>query len=123
MGVVEGIVSLVKEYITVENLMCIPFLMLLGRCLKRSGRISDSLIPNLLACTGIACSFIFSLAANTPQTILQWIVLFIVGLGQGYFCAMASIGIHQMFKQHKAFKILSSFSGEEETKTDNKEEG
>lgn len=114
MDIVDGIVELIKSYISMENICMIPFLILLGRQLKKSKRVDDTLIPDLLIFTGIAFALVFGLSSNTPINILQWVILFATSIGQGYFTALVAVGVHQQLKQRKAFKMLSSFSGEEE---------
>lgn len=109
--IVDGIVELIKSYINFENIVMIPFLMLVGTKLKKSVKISDNLIPDVLVCLGIAGACVISLSANIPANAFQWIVLIMVAIGQGYFTGLAAVGVHQQLKQRGALKQLSSFDG------------
>lgn len=116
MDIVDGVVSLVKEYISVENISAIPFLILIGNKLKRSKRVADNLIPDILSLLGVCCSLVFGLSNNRPYDIVSWLVLVIVSVGQGYFMGMCSVGIHQQFKQRKVYEILDVYDNDEPRK-------
>ncbi|WP_069997739.1 phage holin family protein [Cellulosilyticum sp. I15G10I2] len=111
MNETESIASIIREYITVETFYTIPFLMWLGMVLKKSKKIDDSLIPEVLAYIGIAISTMACLSMNKPDDVMRWVLLFVTAIGQGYFAAAASVMLHQILKQRKAFKILKTFDG------------
>ncbi len=113
MSETESIASIIREYITVETFYTIPFLMWFGMVLKKSRKIDDSLIPEILAHIGIAISTMVCLSMNRPEDITRWILLFVTAIGQGYFAASASVMLHQILKQRGAFMKLKSFDGKE----------
>lgn len=103
--------NLIGTYFSPEFVYSIPFLILVGRGIKCSNRIDDSLIPTILFLLGTTTSVIISLATNQPCTIFQWISLAITSLGQGWLAGLTAVGTHQLFKQSKLFKQFSTFDG------------
>lgn len=103
--------SLISTYFSPEFVFSVPFLILIGRAIKKSKRIDDSLIPAILTVSGVLTSAIITLASNTPETIFQWLTFFITCLGQGWLAGLSAVGAHQLFKQSKMFKQFSDFDG------------
>lgn len=103
--------SLISTYFSPEFVFSVPFLILVGRAIKKSKRIDDSLIPAILTVSGILTSAIITLASNTPETIFQWLTFFITCLGQGWLAGLSAVGAHQLFKQSKMFRQFSDFDG------------
>lgn len=116
MNETESIASIIREYITVETFYTVPFLMWLGMMLKKSKKIDDSLIPEVLAYIGIAIATMVCLSMNRPEDAMRWTLLFVTAIGQGYFAAAASVMLHQILKQRGAFMKLKSFDGKDEEK-------
>lgn len=107
----EEMMSLISTYFSPEFVFSIPFLILIGRGIKKSKRIDDSLIPAILTISGIFTSAVITLASNTPETIFQWLTFGITCLGQGWLAGLSAVGAHQLFKQSKMFKQFSDFDG------------
>lgn len=107
----EEMLSLISVYFSPEFIYSIPFLILVGKAVKKSTRIDDSLIPTILFILGICTSAIISLANNQPYTVFQWGSLIITTLGQGWLAGLTAVGTHQLFKQSKLFKQFSTFDG------------
>lgn len=107
----EETMSLISTYFSPEFVFSIPFLILIGRGIKKSKRIDDSLIPAILTVSGILTSAIITLASNAPDTIFQWLTFGITCLGQGWLAGLSAVGAHQLFKQSKMFKQFSDFDG------------
>ena len=113
MSITEGAVALIKEYFSMEFLVLIPFLLLIGLKLKKSKRVSDSLIPRILCYIGVGGCLVISMSQNQPINIYQWITAFIVGIGQGFLAGLCAVGLHQLFKQRKVLDLLDSFGGDD----------
>lgn len=103
--------SLISTYFSPEFIYSIPFLILVGKAIKKSTRIDDSLIPTILFILGVCTSTIISLANNQPFNIFQWASLVVTALGQGWLAGLTAVGTHQLFKQSKLFKQFSTFDG------------
>lgn len=113
----QEIVYSFKEYLSPELIFMIPFLMVIGRGLKKSKRINDSLIPTILSCIGIPIALVTSLANKyEPMNTIQIIVWVMMSIGQGVFLGATSVGVHQFLKQHQEYKKLKTWEGKEERK-------
>ena len=111
----QDIVLSFKEYLSPELVFMIPILVVIGKGLKKSTRISDSLIPTILSIIGIPIALITSLASRIdPMNRIQIIVLILMSTGQGVFLGATAVGVHQFFKQHSEFKNLKQWESKEE---------
>lgn len=106
-------ISLFKEYIAMENLFFIPFLLFVGKCIKKSTRIDDTMIPNILGVLGIFLCSLVSFATNQPITWINWVILITVSIGQGICVAGVAVFINQWLKQKDKYKQMSGFDGED----------
>lgn len=110
----EGLVISIKEYISPELVYMIPILIVIGSGLKKSTRVSDTLIPLILSCLGIPIALVVSLASKyEPMSAYQIVVWLLMGIGQGIFLGAASVGVHQFFKQHGEYKNLKTWETKE----------
>lgn len=111
----QDIVLSFKEYLSPELVFMIPILVVIGKGLKKSTRISDSLIPTILSIIGIPIALITSLASRIdPMNRIQIIVWILMSIGQGVFLGATAVGVHQFFKQHSEFKNLKQWESKEE---------
>lgn len=111
----QDIVLSFKEYLSPELVFMIPILVVIGKGLKKSTRISDSLIPTILSIIGIPIALITSLASRIdPMNKVQIIVWILMSTGQGVFLGATAVGVHQFFKQHSEFKNLKQWESKEE---------
>lgn len=111
----QDIVLSFKEYLSPELVFMIPILVVIGKGLKKSTRISDSLIPTILSIIGIPIALITSLASRIdPMNRIQIIVWILMSTGQGVFLGATAVGAHQFFKQHTEFKNLKQWESKEE---------
>lgn len=111
----QDIVFSLKEYLSPELVFMIPVLVVIGKGLKRSTRISDSLIPTILSIVGIPIALITSLANRMdPMNKIQIIVWILMSVGQGVFLGATAVGVHQFFKQHTEFKNLKQWESKAE---------
>lgn len=111
----QDIVLSFKEYLSPELVFMIPILVVIGKGLKKSTRISDSLIPTILSIIGIPIALITSLASRIdPMNRVQIIVWILMSIGQGVFLGATAVGVHQFFKQHSEFKNLKQWESKEE---------
>lgn len=111
----QDIVLSFKEYLSPELVFMIPILVVIGKGLKKSTRISDSLIPTILSIIGIPIALITSLASRIdPMNRIQIIVWILMSTGQGVFLGATAVGVHQFFKQHSEFKNLKQWESKEE---------
>lgn len=95
----QEITLLIKEYISPELVWFIPFLYLSGNVIKKSKRIDDTLIPNILIVLGIFLSALVSITNNKPNGWMQWVVLSAISIGQGGFLAAMPVLLNQIIKQ------------------------
>ena len=110
----QDIVLSFKEYLSPELVFMIPVLVVIGKALKKSNRISDSLIPTILSVVGIPIALITSIANRIdPMNKIQIIVWILMSIGQGIFLGAASVGVHQFFKQHTEYKNLKTWEEKE----------
>lgn len=110
----EGLVISIKEYISPELVYMISILIVIGSGLKKSARVSDTLIPLILSCLGIPIALVVSLASKyEPMSAYQIVVWLLMGIGQGIFLGAASVGVHQFFKQHSEYKNLKTWETKE----------
>lgn len=109
---IDEAVNILKEYISMENVFFIPFLIFIGRCVKKSKRIDDTLIPNILGVLGIFLCSLVSLSQNQPVTWINWVLLITVSVGQGICVSSVSVFLNQWFKQNQKFKTMKTFDGE-----------
>lgn len=111
----QDLVLSFKEYLSPELVFMIPILVVIGKGLKKSTRINDSLIPTILSIIGIPIALITSLASRIdPMNRIQIIVWILMSVGQGVFLGATAVGVHQFFKQHSEFKNLKQWESKEE---------
>lgn len=110
----QDIILSFKEYLSPELVFMIPVLVVIGSGLKKSKRISDSLIPTILSIVGIPIALITSLANRMdPMNKIQIIVWILMSIGQGVFLGATAVGVHQFFKQHTEYKNLKTWEEKE----------
>lgn len=111
----QDLVYGLKEYLSPELVFMIPVLIVIGKGLKRSTRINDSLIPTILSIVGIPIALITSLANKIePMSDVQIVVWILMSIGQGIFLGATAVGVHQLFKQHVEFKNLKEWEAKED---------
>lgn len=76
-----------------NNLILIPFFMIIGWVIKITGLIPNKMIPLILLFLGIIITPIFNLATGYSTELL------IKSIIQGGLVAGASVGLHQTAKQ------------------------
>ena len=99
------LIALVNQYVSPEILIAVPFLMFIGKQLKLSARIDDTLIVNCLCYVGIFVSAIYNCSQNMPTTIYEWFMLVMISVLSGMVLAYTSVGVHQQVKQHRENKM------------------
>ena len=110
----QDIILSFKEYLSPELVFMIPVLVVIGKALKKSNRINDSLIPTILSIVGIPIALITSLANRLdPMNKIQIIVWILMSIGQGVFLGATAVGVHQFFKQHTEYKNLKTWEEKE----------
>ncbi|WP_148465269.1 phage holin family protein [Peptoniphilus harei] len=111
----QDLVFSLKEYLSPELVFMIPVLVVIGKVLKKSNRISDSLIPTILSIVGIPIALVTSLANRMdPMNSIQIVVWILMSIGQGVFLGATAVGVHQFFKQHTEFKNLKDWEMKED---------
>lgn len=110
----ENLIISLREYLSPELVYMIPILVVIGSVLKKSNRVSSTLIPTILSGLGIPIALVVSLASKyDPMTPYQIVVWLLMGIGQGIFLGAASVGVHQFFKQHTEYKNLKTWEEKE----------
>lgn len=104
--------NVLKEYISMENLFIIPFLVLIGNGIKKSTRFDDTTIPNILGVLGILLCALVSFSNNQPYSLIQWVLLAVVSIGQGVCVAGVAVYLNQWLKQNRKYKQMRAFDGE-----------
>lgn len=113
----QDLVYSIREYLSPELVFMIPVLIVIGKGLKKSNRINDSLIPTILSLIGIPIALITSLSNKLdPMTTSQIIVWILMSIGQGVFLGATAVGAHQFFKQHQEYNNLKSWEIKNELK-------
>lgn len=96
----DEIYLLIKEYLQPELIWFVPCLYILGCCIKKSIRIDDTLIPDILVVVGIVLSALAGLSRNNPVSWVEWVILISVSIGQGGVLASLAVCCNQIIKQH-----------------------
>ena len=92
-----------EEFIKPELLILIPVLYLIGAGLKKSKKISDSLIPMILGGVGVLLSALWVLAMSDVLNGKEIAVAIFTAVTQGILIAGASVYANQFIKQAKEF--------------------
>ena len=93
-----------QEYIKPELLVLVPLMFGLGAALKADKRFPSANIPYTLAVAGMALAALYG-AATAQLDGWQSVALAVfTAIVQGGLCALASVGLHQMYKQAKEKK-------------------
>ncbi len=104
----QDLVFSLKEYLSPELVFMIPVLVVIGKVLKKSNRISDSLIPTILSIVGIPIALVTSLANRMdPMNNIQVIVWILMSIGQGVFLGATAVGVHQFLSNTLNLKIIN----------------
>ena len=93
-----------QSYIKPELLVLVPLMFGLGAALKADKRFPSANIPYTLAVAGMALAALYGAATaqlNGWQSVAMAVFTAIV---QGGLCALASVGVHQMYKLAKEKK-------------------
>lgn len=112
------IYMLVKEYLQPELVWFVPCLYILGHCIKKSIRIDNTLIPNILVVVGIALSGLVGLSQNNPTGWVEWVILVSVSIGQGGVLASLAVCCNQIIKQHLKANNMKSLVCKEENENE-----
>lgn len=118
---IDETINILKEYISMENLFFIPFLIFVGNIIKKSKRIDDTLIPDILGVLGIFLCSLVSFSQNQPFDWIRWVLLITVSIGQGICVSGVAVFLNQWFKQNHKYKAMKSFDGINTAPTKNKE--
>lgn len=92
-----------EEFIKPELLILIPVLYLIGTGIKKSEKISDSLIPIILGGVGVLLSALWVLAISDISSGKEIAVAIFTAVTQGILIAGASVYSNQLIKQAKEF--------------------
>lgn len=95
------LIALINQYFDTTLMITVPFLMFLGKQLKLSKRIDDTMIVNILCYIGIVVAVVYNCVTKLPELPLEWFMLFMSSVLNGLVLAYTSVGVHQQFKQHK----------------------
>lgn len=90
-----------EEFIKPELLVLIPVLYLIGAGLKKSKKISDSLIPLILGGVGVLLSALWVFASSEVSGGKEFASAIFVAITQGILVAGASVYANQIYKQAK----------------------
>lgn len=88
-----------EEFIKPELLILIPVLYLIGTGIKKSKKISDSLIPIILGGVGVLLSALWVLAISDISSGKEIAVAIFTAVTQGILIAGASVYSNQLIKQ------------------------
>lgn len=88
-----------EEFIKPELLILIPVLYLIGTGIKKSKKISDSLIPMILGGVGVLLSALWVLAISDISSGKEIAVAIFTAVTQGILIAGASVYSNQLIKQ------------------------
>lgn len=88
-----------EEFIKPELLILIPVLYLIGKGIKKSKKISDSLIPIILGGVGVLLSALWVLAISDISSGKEIAVAIFTAVTQGILIAGASVYSNQLIKQ------------------------
>lgn len=92
-----------EEFIKPELLILIPVLYLIGIGIKKSKKISDSLIPIILGGVGVLLSALWVFAMSDVSNGKEIAVAIFTAVTQGVLIAGASVYANQFIKQAKEF--------------------
>ena len=90
-----------EEFIKPELLILIPVLYLIGKGIKKSKKISDSLIPIILGGVGVLLSALWVFAMSDVSNGKEIAVAIFTAVTQGVLIAGASVYANQFIKQAK----------------------
>lgn len=110
-----------QEFIKPELLILIPVLYFIGEAIKKS-KISNTLIPLLLGCTGILLSGIYLFASTEIIGVQAIATAVFTALTQGVLCAAASVYTNQLIKQAGKGKAEAEARAMEKEKEEQKED-
>lgn len=88
-----------EEFIKPELLILIPVLYLIGAGLKKSKKISDSLIPLILGGAGVLLSALWVFASTKITGSKEIATAIFTSITQGVLVAGASVYANQIYKQ------------------------
>ncbi len=107
----DDAVGILREYISMESIFFVPFLIFIGRIIKKSRKINDCHIPSILGIMAVILCTLLAIVNNSPLNWIQWIILICVSIGQGICVAGVSVYVNQWFKQNQKYKDLKKFDG------------
>ena len=93
-----------QEYIKPELLVLVPLMFGLGAALKADKRFPSANIPYTLAVAGMALAALYGAAPAQLDGWQSGALAVFTAIVQGGLCALASVGLHQMYKQAKEKK-------------------
>ncbi|MGL6175119.1 MAG: phage holin family protein [Cellulosilyticaceae bacterium] len=109
-----NLMEMVREYVSPELFLAVPLLLFIGKQLKDSKRVDDTLIVNILMYVGIAASGLYNFAKQAPANMYEWIMLVFISVLGGCALAWSSVGVNQQWKQGKLHKINMDDLGKQE---------
>lgn len=106
--------ALINQYVKPELMIAVPLLLFLGKQLKDSNRISNTLINNILSYVGIAVAMIYNLSIERPADMYGWLMLVLVSVLSGMVLSYTAVGLFEQKKSHDKHKIEKMFTENEE---------
>ena len=98
------IMQALQESIKPELLVLVPLMFGLGAALKADKRFPSANIPYTLAVAGMALAALYGAATARLDGWQSVVMAVFTAIVQGGLCALASVGVHQMYKQAKTQK-------------------
>lgn len=107
---IQSILDLVNGYVVGEIILLVPILIYLGSVLKKTSKVHDTLIPDILCLVAIPVVAIYNVSTNTPTSLHEWVVLGLVSCSVGIVLGTTSVGLNQLKRQHQEGKLEAMFN-------------
>ncbi|WP_443722397.1 phage holin family protein [Ruthenibacterium lactatiformans] len=98
------IIASLQEYIKPELFVLVPLMFGLGAALKADKRFPSANIPYTLALVGMFLAAMYVMATAQLDSWQSVVLAVFTAIVQGGLCALASVGVHQVYKQAKEKK-------------------
>lgn len=95
----SSIITTLQEYIKPELFVLVPLMFGLGAALKADKRFNSANIPYTLALAGMALATLYVMATSEFSGWQSVLMAIFTAIVQGGLCALASVGVHQLYKQ------------------------
>ncbi len=89
----------ITQFIDPALLALVPVLAFLGKIIKDSTKIDNTLIPLLLGIAGVLLASVWVLATREIHGFQEGLMAFFVAFVQGLLCAGAAVYGNQLFRQ------------------------